>query len=159
MLYHFQQTPLLEVVIHTKQGGMMNIGSPTINRYIGFRVLAERDEDILDWWNTIPNGERSHILRSLIRAYLCGEVILTPEGEKPTEFSRNLQLAQLQAEALWIKNSLKDLPEYLENLIGGLKVVQAQSSPAVPALAETNSQPITSQGVEQRAQQISKRGW
>jgi hypothetical protein len=138
---------------------MMTTGSPTINRYIGFRVLSDRDDDILDWWDSIPNGERSHILRTLIRAYLCGEIVLTPEGEKPTEFSRNLQLAQLQAEALWIKNSLQDLPEYLENLIGGLKVVQGQSSPVAPTAGEANGSPIAQDDAEQRAAQITKRGW
>jgi hypothetical protein len=128
-------------------------------KYIGFRVLPERDHDILDWWDAIPNGERSHILRTLIRAYVCGEIVLTPEGEKPTEFSRNLQLAQLQAEAQWIKNSLQDLPEYLENLIGGLKVVQARSSPVALTAGETSSSPIPQEGAEQRAAHISKRGW
>ena len=85
--------------------------------------------------------------------------MLTPEGEKPTEFSRNLQLAQLQAEAMWIKNSLKDLPEYLENLIGGLKVVQGQSSPVVPTAGEASSSPIPQEDMEQRAVHIAKRGW
>jgi hypothetical protein len=128
-------------------------------KYIGFRVLPGRDRDIVDWWDTIPSGERSHILRSLIRAYICGEVVPTPEGEKPTEFSRTLQLAQLQAEAQWIKNSLKDLPEYLENLIGGLKVVQTHTAPVASTPPEMDSAPITQQGVEQRAKHISNRGW
>lgn len=141
----------------------MSIGSPTRNQYIGFRVLSERDDDILGWWDSIPNGERSHILRCLIRAYLYGEIVITPEGEKPTEFSRSLQLAQLQAETQWIKNSLNDLPSYLENLIGGLKVVSAQAQPKPPSApasdSESDSTPITSQGVEQRALHIAQRGW
>lgn len=133
--------------------------SQTAINYIGFRVLPDRDGDILDWWGAIPNGERSHILRSLIRAYLCGEIIVTPEGEKPTEFSRNLQLAQLQVEAMWIKNSLKDLPEYLENLIGGLKVVQGQSNPVSPPAEKTSSSPIPQEDMEQRSLHISNRSW
>lgn len=137
----------------------MTIENPTTNRYIGFRVLAERDEDILAWWDAIPAGERSHLLRSLIRAYLCGEILITPEGEQPMEFSRSLQLAQLQAEALWIKNSLKDLPVYLENLIGSLKVVQTRSIPSPDRVSETSYPPINQQGAEQRAQQIAQREW
>ena len=128
-------------------------------KHIGFRVLPERDDDIMSWWDAIPNGERSHILRSLIRAYLSGEVVLTEEGERPTEFSRNLQLAQLQAEATFIKNSLQDLPEYLENLIGGLKIVQAQAQAQKPTAKEAEDSPIPQEGADQRFRHIAKRGW
>ena len=127
----------------------------TTGRYIGFRALPDRDDDLLDWWDAIPNGERSHILRSLIRAYLCGEIIVTPEGEKPTEVSRTLQLAQLQAEAIWVRNALMELPGYLEHLIGGLKIVQAGSQPVVAA---SNGQ-ISEQQAEERARRISSRKW
>ena len=133
----------------------MAAANRTTTRYIGFRAQPDRDEDILGWWDALPGGERSHILRNLIRAYLWGEIVLTPEGEAPTEFSRDLQLAQLQAEVMWIRNTLMDLPDYLEQLIGGLKIVQAQSQP----VAASSDLPITEQKAEQRARRISISGW
>ena len=127
----------------------------TPGRYIGFRALPDRDDDLLDWWDAIPNGERSHILRNLIRAYLNGEITITPEGETPTEFSRDLQLAQIQAEVAWLRQAMMDLPDYLDHLFGKLKVIQMRSEPA-------NTRPdkqISEEQAEQRARAIASRRW
>lgn len=144
--------------------------SQTAIKYIGFRVKDERDEEIVDWWRAMPSGERSHVLRSLIRAYLCGEIIITPEGEEPTQFSHSLQLAQIQTQANWIRNTLLDLPAYLEHLIGGVKAAptpapvqtqpKAAAAAAVPApQASADNQLLTEQTTEARAQRILNREW
>lgn len=129
-------------------------------RYIGFRVAQDRDTDILQWWDAIPAGERSHILRSLIRAYLCGEIILTPQGEQPTVFSSSVQLAQLQADALWIKTALSDMPAYLEHMISGLQVIAAQPVPPIaPNQGNGSSPDLSEQAAAERAARIKSRSW
>jgi hypothetical protein len=39
-------------------------------RMITFKVFEDTDSDILDWWESIDEGERSDALRDLIRGYL-----------------------------------------------------------------------------------------
>lgn len=138
--------------------------SQTAIKYIGFRVKDERDEDIVDWWSALPSGERSHILRSLIRAYLDGVIVITPEGEEPTQFSHSLQLAQLQSQANWIKNTLLDLPAYLEHLLGGLKVTPTPAAVQPPAMvvaepARPDKSLLDEQVMAERAQRILNREW
>ncbi len=40
------------------------------HKLIGFKAYFDTDADILDWWEGIADGERSHVIRDVIRAYL-----------------------------------------------------------------------------------------
>jgi hypothetical protein len=104
------------------------------HKLIGFKAFLDRDEDIVVWWELMPPGERSHVLRSLIRAFLHGQVVTTPIGEAPTAFSRSVQIAQVQADTRWIKDALLDLPVYLEDLLSrtGRAIVQNIPTPVMP---------------------------
>jgi hypothetical protein len=102
------------------------------HKLIGFKAFLDRDEDIVVWWELMPPGERSHVLRSLIRAFLHGQVVTI--GEAPTAFSRSVQIAQVQADTRWIKDALLDLPDYLEDLLSrtGRAIVQNIPVSAMP---------------------------
>ena len=41
----------------------VNMMEHRTSKIIGFKAFYERDDDILDWWENIPSGERSHVLR------------------------------------------------------------------------------------------------
>ncbi len=140
------------------------------SKIIGFKAFYERDEDILDWWENIPSGERSHVLRSLIRAYLLGEITVTPYGEEVLAFSSSVQLARVQSDTNWIRDALKDIPNHVEQIINRkLLTLPAQSMPpvasAVPALKTTPEAPMVSAAppsedeVQKRTQRTLKVKW
>src|SRR3990167_1268290 len=96
------------------------------SKIIGFKAFFERDDDILDWWENIPSGERSHVLRSLIRAYLTGEVIVTTYGEEAVAFSSSVQLARVQSDTTQIRDAVMEIQTYIEQIISQkMRVVQA----------------------------------
>lgn len=130
-------------------------------KLIGFKAYKDRDDDILEWWLSIPNGERSQVLRTLIRAFLNGEFITTPEGEAPTEYTRTLQLSQLQAETRWIRTALMDMPDYLEGLFSQVQQT-IRSRPVVaaePMLAGIPNGTTSETEAEKRAGHVARHNW
>jgi hypothetical protein len=126
------------------------------DKLIGFRAFYERDDDILDWWENIPSGERSHVLRSLIRAYLTGEVIVTPAGEEAVAFSSSVQLARVQSDTTQIRDAIREIPTYIEQIISQkMRVVQVApvGMEALPAGTATEDD------AEKRTQRIQKKSW
>lgn len=126
------------------------------NKIIGFKAFFERDDDILDWWEAIPNGERSHVLRSLIRAYLIGEVIVTPYGEEAIAFSSSVQLARVQSDTTRIWEALHEIPTIIEQTISQkLRVVAAAPSVVEPLPSGT----ATEDEAEKRIARMQKKSW
>lgn len=126
------------------------------DKLIGFRAFYDRDDDILDWWENIPSGERSHVLRTLIRAYLTGEVIVTPLGEDPAEFSTSVQLSRVQADTTWIRDAILEIPDYIEQVISKkVKVIAA-------APAETynpSNESASEDEAEKRVARMQRKSW
>jgi hypothetical protein len=126
------------------------------NKVIGFKAFFERDDDILDWWENIPSGERSHVLRSLIRAYLTGEVIVTPYGEEAIAFSSSVQLARVQSDTTQIRDAVMEIPTYIEQIISQkMRVVQAAPITA-DAMPGANA---SEEDAEKRIQRLQKKSW
>jgi len=126
------------------------------NKVIGFKAFFERDDDILDWWENIPSGERSHVLRSLIRAYLTGEVIVTPYGGEAIAFSSSVQLARVQSDTTQIRDAVMEIPTYIEQIISKkMRVVQAApiTSDAMPTANASE------EDAEKRIQRLQKKSW
>ena len=40
------------------------------HKLIAFKAYYDTDEDILDWWEGIEEGERSDVIRDMIREHL-----------------------------------------------------------------------------------------
>ncbi len=133
------------------------------SKIIGFRVCTERDEDILAWWETIPAGERSQVLRTLIRAFVHGEISPTPPGEQPTSHSRSIQLSHVQADTRWIRDALLDMPGYLEDLFDELRQTLVTSrrvptaQPAQPATDDDDE--IAPDHQQRRTGNLLERDW
>ncbi|MBZ0315270.1 MAG: hypothetical protein K8L91_02545 [Anaerolineae bacterium] len=135
----------------------VNMMEHRTSKIIGFKAFFERDDDILDWWENIPSGERSHVLRSLIRAYLTGEVIVTPYGEEAVAFSSSVQLARVQSNTTQIRDAVMEIPTYLEQIINQ-KMRGVQAAPATQPnaiLAGTASE----DDAEKRIQRMQKKSW
>lgn len=134
----------------------VNVAMHKNNKIIGFKAFFERDEDILDWWENIPSGERSHVLRSLIRAYLTGEVIVTPYGEEAIAFSSSVQLARVQSDTTQIRDAVMEIPAIIEQSISQKIRMVAAAPPALePMPATTASEDET----ERRIQRMQKKSW
>jgi hypothetical protein len=127
------------------------------NKIIGFKAFFERDEDILDWWENIPAGERSHVLRSLIRAYLTGEVIVTPYGEEAVAFSSSVQLARMQSDTSQIREAVMEIPAYIEQIISQkmrmVPVASAMQESTLPSATASEDE------AEKRIQRLQRKSW
>lgn len=44
-----------------------------LSRMIGFKAFVDTDQDIIAWWDSLPPGQRSETLRTIIRDYASGE--------------------------------------------------------------------------------------
>ena len=135
----------------------VNMMEHRTSKIIGFKAFFERDDDILDWWENIPSGERSHVLRSLIRAYLTGEVIVTPYGEEAVAFSSSVQLARVQSNTTQIRDAVMEIPTYLEQIISQ-KMRGVQVTPAIQPNAMLTGT-ASEDDAEKRIQRMQKKSW
>ena len=118
-------------------------------KLIAFKAYYDTDQDILDWWEGIEEGERSDAMRDLIREQLGvrrqpkrGEIIDLPD------------LMEVRRDTLWIKDALNEMPAYLERVIQHVAAnvqpvavgqYQSRASPDVvtkdePALTDAETQ-------------------
>ena len=103
---------------------------PKHYRTITFKVFLESDADILDWWDAIDAGQRSDVLRDLIREHLG-----LPTQRKPKQIEVP-ELDQVHRDVLWIHEALNDMPAYLE---GVLQRAASQGTAVNPARASPES--------------------
>lgn len=45
---------------------------PRPGKLIGFKAFVDTDQDIIAWWDNLPPGQGSEVLRTLIRDHLAG---------------------------------------------------------------------------------------
>lgn len=138
----------------------------TSSKLIGFKVFYDRDEDILEWWESIPLGERSHMLRTMIRAFLHGDVVMTPQGEARAAFSKSVQLAQVQADMRWVRATLSDMPDYLEAMFSDIyQMVRQTPHPSGPApgsngaASSAGNELISTEEAQRRTERILQTEW
>ena len=114
-----------------------------MSKVIGFRAFFDTDRDLLEWWEGLPAGDRSNVLRELIRTGLQNGVgRFNPATIRYSDFS------QLCADTAWIRDALVDLPRYVEQVIQQIASFQPVSmvlgnngeSRASPRLDESNAQ-------------------
>ncbi len=138
------------------------------SKVIGFKAFHDCDNDILGWWESMPNGERSHILRTLIRAYLSGQVVTVPVKEDPLAFANSVQLAQLRTDTLWIRDAMREIPDYLERLVAKseqsrpsalYQQVQMGEASAISTNNNLSIPALTPSETERRAARIKQTQW
>jgi hypothetical protein len=129
-------------------------------RMINFKVYYDTDQDILDWWEGIDEGERSDALRDLIRGYL---------GKQPprNKLLTIPELLEVRQDTLWIRDALNEMPGYLERLVqhvaanGAAQIAIPPTArspangdvlpPAEPALSDNDS--------DRRARRMKRSQW
>ncbi len=129
---------------------------------IGFKANVETDQDLITWWEAIPAGERSEVLRDLVRLAISGEV-RSGGKEHPS------QLAQVQEDTAWIREAFLELPSYLEQLVSqvaAVAVVRPTNRPADNGAAEPADdvmvEPVAQvdqETLDRRRTRMSKAAW
>jgi hypothetical protein len=103
----------------------------TDDRFISVRLHPDQDDDLIQWWDSLAQGERSEVLKRALRTYIAGRVIEDPTA---TELVR-------------LRQVIESLASKIER--GGVAL-----RPAAPQ-AET----ISDEQAEKRKRQIAARSW
>ncbi|HUN09110.1 MAG TPA: hypothetical protein PLQ56_21060 [Aggregatilineales bacterium] len=120
-------------------------------RFIGFKVYAESDQDILAWWEAIDEGQRSDTIRDLIRERLGLE---TRRKRQPDL----RELVEVREDTAWIRRALSDMPAWLESYLHELAArPTVQLTPAVQAPAGATG--MADNESQRRSKRIQERGW
>lgn len=133
------------------------------HKLIGFKAYFDTDVDILDWWEGIADGERSHVIRDVIREHLG-----LPAAKRKTAFQSNIiqmpELVAVRQDTEWIRNALNDMPDYLQNLmqeIAASRPIMMQESRASPELQDKSNEQLGLNNKEQqrRNKRMRKATW
>ncbi|MBZ0295287.1 MAG: hypothetical protein K8L99_22185 [Anaerolineae bacterium] len=129
-------------------------------KLIAFKAYYDTDQDILDWWEGIEEGERSDEMRDLIREQLGvrrqpkrGEIIDLPD------------LMEVRRDTLWIKDALNEMPAYLERVIQDVAAniqpvaVGQYQSRASPVEAQTDDPALTDAETQRRTRRMKRATW
>lgn len=126
-------------------------------KLIAFKAYYDTDQDILDWWESIEEGERSDALRDLIREQLgIRRKSKAPIIDLP-------ELLEVRRDTLWIRD---DMPAYLERIIQHVAangVVQSMAVGQHPTRASppmAMDEPVlTNDDAERRTKRMMKATW
>lgn len=125
-------------------------------KMIAFKAYVDNDAEILEWWENIEEGERSETLRDLIRVSLG----LSPKAQRKRQLE-SPELSELKRDTVWIKDALKDMPNYIEALIQELAdYLATQPKQSVPIEPVRQAEDTLSQSdTERRAGRMKRATW
>lgn len=105
-----------------KRGGMSSKRPPKReHKLIAFKAFFDTDRDILEWWEGMQDGERSEVIRELLRGYVRG-LPLYEATRRPAVTVDGSVVLQLRDDTAWIRGALNEMPAYLEGLLGRISV-------------------------------------
>lgn len=130
-------------------------------RTITFKVFYDTDEDILDWWEGIENGERSETLRDLIRDCVVGpsgHQRLSRKSVPEPEVMPLMELARVRDDTTWIREALYDIPAYLEQVIQTVAAMQPVAATIGEGVLPTRPS-LSTQVRNEREVNMRKKKW
>lgn len=123
------------------------------SRNIGFKAFEDTDADILQWWESMPAGERSAALRKVIRA------AITSEGANHTGNGATPEMVQVAEDTAWLRSAMMELPNYLEGLFSRMPVAQVVTQ-SVSDEGQPAEQPRLDQvAVDRRRANMKRSSW
>jgi len=129
-------------------------------KLIAFKAYHDTDADILDWWESIEEGERSEMIRDLIRGFLG----VQSKRRKPPIIDLT-ELLEVRQDTLWIRDALNDMPAYLERVIqhvaaSAQPIIVSQEQPrASPVQAQTLEPALTDAESQRRTRRMKRATW
>ena len=130
------------------------------HKVIAFKAYYDDDADILDWWESIEEGERSEMIRDLIRGFLG----VQSKRRKPPIIDLT-ELLEVRQDTLWIRDALNDMPAYLERVIqhvaaSAQPIIVSQEQPrASPVQAQTLEPALTDAESQRRTRRMKRATW
>ena len=131
-------------------------------KLIAFKAYYDTDQDILDWWEGIEEGERSDSIRDLIREQL-GSVRRKPSKAPIIDLP---ELLEVRRDTLWIRDALNDMPAYLERVIQHVAantavqpVAVGQHPPRASPPVQRDEPALTDDDAERRTKRMRKATW
>lgn len=127
-------------------------------RMITFKAFEDTDADILDWWEGIEEGERSDVLRELIRVSLGKQ-------PRPRRLLMIPELLEVRQDTLWIRDTLNDMPAYLERVIQHVAThvqpvaVEQHPPRASPGTAVNHEPALTDAEHQRRTRRMKGASW
>ena len=126
-------------------------------KLIAFKAYYDTDQDILDWWEGIEEGERSDEIRNLIREQLG-------QPQRRTGKTTDLpELLEVRRDTIWIKDALNDMPAYLERVIQQVtataQVGVGHLSRASPEVIAHNDPALTDAETQRRTRRMKGATW
>ena len=121
-------------------------------KLIAFKAYYDTDQDILDWWEGIEEGERSHEMRDLIR-----EQFGVGRQSRSTKIIELPELIEVRRDTLWIKDALNEMPAYLERVIQHVAATTVGQPPARASPAPVSDEPALNEAENQRRTRRMKR--
>ncbi len=140
-----------------KRGGMSQKRPPKRgHKLIAFKAFFDTDRDILDWWEGMQDGERSEVIRDLLRGYVKGLSLY--EARRPKMAVDGSVVLQVLDDTAWIRGALNDMPAYLEGLLGRMTVntVPINAVQAAPAASDNS---LNDDALARRKAKMGKAGW
>ncbi len=131
-------------------------------RTITFKVFYDTDEDILDWWEGIENGERSEMLRDLIRDRITGHNGRHRPSRKSIpepEVEPMMELARVRDDTTWIREALHDMPAYLEQVIQTVAAMQPAMAIAGGVISLPTEPALSMQDKTEREANMREKKW
>jgi hypothetical protein len=140
-----------------KRGGMSRKRPPKReHKLIAFKAFFDTDRDILEWWEGMQDGERSEVIRDLLRGYVKGLPMY--EARRPKVAVDGGAVLQVLDDTAWIRGALNDMPAYLEGLLGRI-TLNPQPLSAMPQAQERSDRNLSEDVLERRKAKMVKAGW
>lgn len=140
-----------------KRGGMSQKRPPKReHKLIAFKAFFDTDRDILEWWEGMQDGERSEVIRDLLRGYVKGLSLY--EARRPKVAVDGSVVLQVLDDTAWIRGALNDMPAYLEGLLGRMTVhtVPINTVQAAPVPSDNS---LNDDALARRKAKMGKAGW
>ncbi|NDJ78765.1 MAG: hypothetical protein GYB65_21145 [Chloroflexi bacterium] len=132
------------------------------HKLIAFKAFDDTDQDILDWWEGIEEGERSSTIRELIREHLnghSGNHRCSQKTVSEPEVVPMMELARVRDDTTWIREALHDMPAYLEQVIQTVAAMQPAMATAGGVISLQPEPALSTQIRTEREANMRKKTW
>lgn len=141
-----------------KRGGMSSKRPPKReHKLIAFKAFFDTDRDILEWWEGMQDGERSEVIRELLRGYVRG-LPLYEATRRPAVAVDGSVVLQLRDDTAWIRGALNEMPAYLEGLLGRISVYTPPAVQSEPREMQRTDN-LSNDALARRKAKMGKVGW
>lgn len=129
---------------------------------IAFKAFEDTDQDILDWWEEIEEGQRSDAIRELIREHLIGRSGRQRplrKSDPGLEVLPVTELARVRDDTTWIRKALHDMPSYLERVIQTVAAMQPAGAAVGGVIPLQTGPALSAQDKSKREANMRKKTW